>query len=106
MKSSSLPVIVLIGLFSVFSWSCSRTETTSPFKVVISSLAGCGSTAPTIDLIKETAGELGLEIELHTVLISTMEEAVANRHIGSPTIRINGLDIEPAARTVTQYGLA
>lgn len=36
--------------------------------------------------------------------ISTQPEAVAHRFLGSPTVRVNGEDVEVAARGVTSYG--
>ncbi len=32
--------------------------------------------------------------------------AAALRFLGSPTVRVNGTDVEPAARTATLFGLA
>jgi hypothetical protein len=38
-------------------------------------------------------------------LITTAEEALANQFLGSPTIKINGADLEPSARNFSQTGL-
>jgi len=75
-------------------------------KVKVASLERCGATQPTIDLVKNTAKELGLAIDFEYVAVSTHEQAKAHRHLGSPTIQINGLDIEPAARNAAQFGIA
>ena len=75
-------------------------------KVKVASLERCGATQPTIDLVKNTAKELGLAIDFEYVAISTREQANSHRHLGSPTIQINGLDIEPAARNADQFGIA
>ncbi len=66
----------------------------------------CGATPKTIDLIKEVAEEFGAEIELEDVVVSNEEEARKFRHIGSPTIHVNGLDIEPEARNIGQFSLS
>ena len=74
-------------------------------KVTVVSIAGCSATPPTITLVWETAAALNLAVELRHMVVKTGEEAERHRHIGSPTVRINGLDIEPGARTVDRFGI-
>ena len=38
-------------------------------------------------------------------IVKTPEDAVVQRHIGSPTVQINGLDIDPGAREIKQFGV-
>ena len=73
--------------------------------VKIVSLEKCGATQPTIALVKETARELDISIDFAHVVVKTTEEAKEHRHIGSPTVQINGVDIDPPARNITQYGI-
>jgi hypothetical protein len=73
--------------------------------VTVLSLEKCGVTPSTIRLVKETAKELGLNIDFRHVVVNTVEEAVTHRHIGSPTVQINGIDIEPQARDITRFGI-
>jgi len=74
-------------------------------KVKVVSLEQCGATQPTIALVKEVAREAGVDISLEHIIVKTLEEAQAHRHIGSPTVQINGLDIEPEVRQIQQFGL-
>ena len=73
--------------------------------VKIISLEGCPATPPTIALVQQTAADLELPIDLLHLTIKTPQEAVAQRHIGSPTVQINGLDMEAEARDLQQFGL-
>jgi len=73
--------------------------------VKVLSLKKCEATPPTIDLVKEVAGEMGIEMDFKHVIVETPEQARENRFIGSPTVQINGLDIEPSARESDQFGL-
>ncbi len=66
---------------------------------------GCGCAPPTLAAVKEVADELGLAIVLEEIIIHSSPEAVQYRFLGSPTIRINGQDLEPAARNQANYGL-
>ena len=49
-------------------------------------------------LIDEALAESGVEAEIETVSVRTDEEAHEAKVIGSPTIRVDGLDIEHAER--------
>ena len=74
-------------------------------KVKVVSLEQCSATERTISLVNEVAKDLGVAINLEHIIMRTLQEAVVHRHIGSPTVQINGLDIEPGARQVNQFGL-
>jgi hypothetical protein len=97
-----LAAITLTGL--VFSQSSNATATS--IKVKVASMPACGSTEPTIALVKETAKELNLQIDFEYVPIRTIAHAKEHRHLGSPTIQINGLDIDPTARNVERFGIS
>ena len=73
--------------------------------VRIVSLEGCEGTRFTIELVQQTASEMGISIEFEHVVIQTQDEAKLFRHIGSPTVQINGKDIEPDARVIKRFGL-
>ncbi len=74
-------------------------------KVKVVYLKGCSATPPTVALVKETAKELGISIKLEHTIVRSQEEAIEHRHIGSPTVQINGLDIDPGARKINQFGI-
>lgn len=76
-----------------------------PLPVTVVHLERCAATPATLDHIRQAAWDLGIQISLELVVVSTQAEAEKHRHLGSPTVRIGGLDIEPAARQVHSYGL-
>lgn len=65
---------------------------------------GCANTPPTVQRIREVAAELNVPIDLVQVLVQTLEEAEAHRFLGSPTVQVNGLDIDPTVRGVREFG--
>ena len=102
---SQLFTLAIAAATLLFAVACGQS--TGPnLNVKVASLERCGATQPTIDLVKNTAKELGLTIDFEYVGITTREQAKAHRHLGSPTIQINGLDIEPTARNADQFGIA
>jgi hypothetical protein len=66
---------------------------------------GCPNDQPTIALIEEVLRELGIEAEVNRVEVSE-ENAERLRFLGSPTVQIDGVDIEPAARERTGFGMS
>ena len=65
---------------------------------------GCAATPATVDLVSSVARELGVPVHLQKVLVESPEQAVALKFLGSPTVHVNGLDVDPAARLHTHYG--
>ena len=57
-------------------------------------------------MIQKIKAKLNLDVNPELIVVKTTEEAIKFRHIGGPTIHVNGLDIEPGARTVKQFGIA
>jgi hypothetical protein len=66
---------------------------------------GCPNLTPAIDLIERVAADIGSGVTVQQVLVSSQEEAVRLRCLGSPTIQIDGVDIEPAAGESMAFGL-
>jgi hypothetical protein len=66
--------------------------------------AGCAATPATVDLVSSVARELGIQVRLQQVLVESPEQAAALKFLGSPTVHVNGLDVDPAARQHTHYG--
>ncbi len=48
--------------------------------------------------------EAGLPVRFEVILVNSQEEAEQHRFIGSPTIRVNGTDIESEAANVEKFG--
>jgi len=57
-------------------------------------------------MIKKITARLKIDADPELIIAKTFEEAVKYRHIGGPTVQINGLDIEPEVRDIKQYGMA
>ncbi len=57
--------------------------------------AGCPNYRPTRELVERVAAGDGIELELRLVEVTSPEEAVRLRFLGSPSVRVNGQDVEP-----------
>ena len=67
---------------------------------------GCPHSKPTLALVSEVVAELGLELEVVELVIETPEEAETHRFVGSPTVRVDGVDIGLPADGNPGFGLS
>jgi len=63
----------------------------------------CGSDA--IARVKDVAKRFGIEVTIEEVIVETEQQIQERRFLGSPTVRIKGLDIDPSARGLTSYAM-
>ncbi len=54
----------------------------------------------------EVARQSGVPIRLERVRVQTHEQAEAYRFLGSPTVQVNGVELDPGLRGQTAYGFA
>jgi hypothetical protein len=73
-------------------------------RITIAHTEGCEHAPGTRDLVERVAAELALLVEVTMVLVTTVDEAERFRLHGSPTVLVNGLDLDPAMRGRTDYG--
>src|SRR5215469_4515917 len=66
----------------------------------------CPNHVPAMGILREVLDSLGRQDKIHEVEVRSQAEAEAIRFVGSPSIRINGSDIEPWARSATSFGLS
>ena len=66
---------------------------------------GCPARQKTEKLLQGILDELASEVRLHVIVLDTAEKATTLKFPGSPTVRVNGRDIEPEADKSLNYGL-
>jgi hypothetical protein len=66
-------------------------------RVEILSFADCPNHERARALVERLARELRVEPEIELVQVPDPEAAVKLRFLGSPTVRVNGVDVEPGA---------
>ena len=67
---------------------------------------GCPNHLTAIEMVREILKSLGRQDKIHQVEVRTQADAEAIAFVGSPSIRVNGADIEPWARTAKAFGLS
>lgn len=64
---------------------------------------GCTHLDDISKLVAESVAEAGSELQLETIQLADYEEAKARKCFGSPTIRVDGVDIEYGDREPLEY---
>ena len=75
-------------------------------KIELLYFEGCPNYIPARQMLRETLDSLCREEQVYEVEVRSQAEAEAIRFVGSPSIRINGSDIEGWARTAIDFGLS
>lgn len=75
-------------------------------KIEILYFDGCPNHKPALELVRQVLRELALSAEVLEVNVPDAATAELARFLGSPSIRIDGMDVEPAARTAREYALS
>ena len=66
---------------------------------------GCPNHEPALQRVQELLKEEGLSAEISQIQVSDQATARKIGFLGSPSVRVNGLDVEPTARTTHEYGM-
>lgn len=61
---------------------------------------------PTRAVVEETLAQLGLKVPITMVPVPDVATAQRLAFLGSPTVRVDGLDVDPAARTMSGWSMA
>lgn len=75
-------------------------------KIEILYLSGCPNHLPALDRLRVVLDQEGIPAEVAEIEVKDEPSARALGFLGSPSIRVNGLDVEPGSRTGRPTGLA
>ncbi len=67
---------------------------------------GCPQHQATVQLVHEVIAELGVRADVHEVEVRDQEDATHLRFLGLPSVRVEGVDIEPDAHDDPRIALA
>ena len=73
-------------------------------KIDVLYFEACPNHLPVVQRIAEVLQEEACDAQVCEVLVPDVEAAQSMSFLGSPTVRINGVDIEPAARNSQDFG--
>ncbi len=74
-------------------------------KIEVLYFSGCPNHAPAIERVREALRTEGLSGEIVEIEVPDTESAQRLKFLGSPSVRVNSIDIEPEARSRTEFGM-
>jgi hypothetical protein len=74
-------------------------------KIDVLYVESCPNHLPTLERINEVLSEEGCNAEVTEVLVADVRTAQRVKFLGSPTVHVNGIDIEPTASRRQDFGL-
>ncbi|MFL5926565.1 MAG: hypothetical protein ACJ77E_06485 [Gaiellaceae bacterium] len=74
--------------------------------VEVLTFEGCPHAEPALELVRRVLAETGIAATVRRVDVPDADTAMVQRFLGSPTIRVNGRDIEPGTHERDQYALS
>jgi hypothetical protein len=74
--------------------------------VEILSFGGCPNRARAYALVERVARELDIEAQVRLIDVDDADSAQRLGFLGSPTVRVDGNDVEPGAHERRDYGLS
>jgi hypothetical protein len=74
-------------------------------RVEILYFEGCPNHPPTVELVRRAIDECGVSAQLEEVEVRDQADAGRLRFLGSPTVRVDGADIEPDADERSAYAV-
>src|SRR5438128_10218807 len=75
-------------------------------RVEVLFIEDCPNHGEAVEIVRAALRAAGHSEQIHQVEIRTQAEAEALAFLGSPSVRLNGVDIEPEARSQRTYGLS
>ena len=75
-------------------------------KVEILVAPGCASRQQTEELVATLLAQTSIRASVETIVVEDAEQAIETRFLGSPSVRVNGIDVEPEARERKEYGMS
>lgn len=76
-----------------------------PMRIRVLFFDGCPNSQPTFDLVRRIAAVQEPDAVIERIEVGSEQEAARLRFLGSPTVRINGVDIEPASRQRINFAM-
>jgi hypothetical protein len=94
-----------VGTLEAYNGVMATASSSAP-RVELVVFEGCPNARAARELIDQVNASLALEPQVDVVVVPDAETAERARFLGSPTIRVDGRDIEPGAEDRTDYALA
>ncbi len=81
------------------------TNGARPVRVEILARKDCDNRAMAVMVVERVAAEMGIPVALEEIDLTSEAQAKKRRFLGSPSVRVDGLDVEPGMGDSTDFTL-
>ncbi len=74
-------------------------------KIEVLYIGGCCTRRSVVAMAQEVVKALNVDADIEEIQVRSAAAAERLRFVGSPSLRLDRVDIEPSARSRTDYGL-
>ena len=75
-------------------------------KIELLYVAGCPNHQPALNIVEDVLREQGLTPDVTQIEVSSPAQAAAVAFFGSPTVRVDGKDVDPTVNLFPSYGVS
>ena len=72
-------------------------------RIEILGFSDCPNLEPTVQRVRDVLASMGVPADIGVRILGETDDLASCRFLGSPTVQVNGLDIEPAARSRADF---
>jgi hypothetical protein len=81
------------------------TEAGTPVRVEILARKDCENRGMAVIVVERAAAEMGIPVAVEEIDMTSEAQARKRRFLGSPSVRVEGLDVEPGTNASTDFTL-
>ena len=82
------------------------TEAGGPVRVEILARKGCDNRGMAVLVVERVVAEMGIPVVVKEIDLTSEAQAKKRRFLGSPSVHVDGVDVEPGASASTDFTLA
>ena len=82
------------------------SDRTASLRIRVLYFDGCPNSEAAMNLVRQVAASHAGRATVESVEVSSHADAERLRFLGSPSVQVNGVDIDPDARKRTDFGMA
>ena len=79
------------------------TDGAHPVRVQVLARKDCENRAMAVNVVERVAAEMGIPVAVEEIDVTSEAQAKKRRFLGSPSIRVDGLDVEPGTNGSTDF---
>jgi hypothetical protein len=76
-----------------------------PVRVEVLARKDCDNRGMAVLVVERVAAEMGIPVALEVIDVASVAQARKRRFLGSPSVRVDGLDVEPGTNGSTDFTL-